>query len=526
MTDNKAAKIIRRFELLKTQRANWETHWDEVSQYFIPKKDEIFGQRTRGEKKYNLLYDSTSVHSVELLASALQGMLTSPTSIWFGLSTGKGELDKDDDVRKWLQETTVTIINALNNSNFQQAIHEVYIDIVSFGTSILRIEEDDKEIFRFDARPVYETYLSEDERGMVDTVYYKLEMTLKQIANRFGEDVLTEDMKRELVAEPDKREIVIHAVEPRKDLEKYDIKVPTKMPYASIYILERTQTILKESGFKSNPHAVARWSKTSNEVYGRSPAMKSLSDAKMINKMKKATIEAAQLAVAPPMQVPDDGVLLPVRLTPNSINYYRAGTKDRIEPLTTANNVPLSEQMMETVKQQIRQAFFIDQLQLVQNDRMTTVEVVTRRDESLRLLAPILGRFNNEILKPLIERIFDMMLKRKMFTAPPAALSEMDLDIRYTSMIAKAQLAAEGENFGRFMGMVAPMIQLQPQSADKLNGDEVIDYGAQLFGLPTGLIRTDSEVAEVRQARQELQEQQEQMEQEQHQADIASKTAQ
>jgi len=512
--------LIKRLGQLKTERQNWETHWDEVAGYFVPKKDQIFGQRTRGEKKHNLLFDSTSIHAAELLASALHGMLTTPTGIWFGLSTGDQALDTDDTIKEWLDDTSRRMIQVLNNSNFQTEIHEIYMDLVSFGTSPFRIEEDDETVVRFGSRPVYETYIAEDFKGRIDTVYYEYEMTKREIVNQFR-NTLTEDYIRNAENTPFEREKILHAVEPRMGQPSKNKNIPKNMPFASYKILMCDHTLLLESGFKDNPWAVPRWSKISSEVYGRSPAMKALSDAKMLNKMKKATIEAAQLAVAPPLQVPDDGIILPVRTSPNSINYYRAGTKDRIEPLFTGSDVRLGEQMMATVKEQIRQAFFIDQLQLVQNSRMTTVEVTQRRDEQLRLLSPILGRLNNELLRPMIDRVFNIMLKKKMFLPPPTQLSNAGLQVQYTSMIAKAQLASEGENFQRALNMVAPVIQIQPEAADKFDGDSIVEYASSLYGLPTRLLRKDKAVQDIRQARVETQQKLEEQEDEMHDKEVA-----
>ena len=53
---------------------------------------------------------------------------------------------------------------------------------------------------------------------------------------------------------------------------------------------------------------------------------------KMLNKMSEVTIRAAQKQVDPPLLVPDDGFMLPIRTVPGGLNFYRSGTRDRIEP--------------------------------------------------------------------------------------------------------------------------------------------------------------------------------------------------
>ena len=118
-TDTVAQKVIKRYGTLKAQRINWESHWDEVAKYVIPRKDNVYGQATPGEKRANRLFDSSAIRANDDLASNLHGMLTNPATVWFGLSTGDKELDKKPEVLKWLHRSTLQMIQTLNNSNFQ-----------------------------------------------------------------------------------------------------------------------------------------------------------------------------------------------------------------------------------------------------------------------------------------------------------------------------------------------------------------------------------------------------------------------
>ena len=46
-----AIQIIERFEQLKSNRINWEQHWQEIADYVLPRKDDIYQTRMVGEKK-------------------------------------------------------------------------------------------------------------------------------------------------------------------------------------------------------------------------------------------------------------------------------------------------------------------------------------------------------------------------------------------------------------------------------------------------------------------------------------------
>lgn len=517
----KAEYLCRKLDHLKGSRQNWDSHWDEASLYFVPRKDQALGSRAPGQKKdFSLLYDTTSTHSLELLASALQGMLTNPTSIWFGLSSGDRELDKKKENREWLQDSTMRMLKVLNNSNFNTEVYEVYIDLGGFGTSLLRVEEDDERVVNFESRPIYEAYVAENDRGLVDTVYFCFEFTHEQIMRKFGEEALEKiygsDWQNQIKQKPLQKIKVLHAVEPRETIKwTIPMMAPKNRPFSSYWVATDTKTLLKENGYYENPYIVSRWSKYSGEVYGRGPGMKSLADAKMLNKMKKATIEAAQLAISPVLQVPDDGVLLPVKTAPNSINYYRAGSKDRIEPLNTGSNIQLSEQFMESVRQQIKEAFFVDQLNMVESDRMTATEVLHRKEEQLRLLGPTLSRQHFEFLRPLVNRVFGIMVRKNMFLPAPPDLQGAELEVEYTSLIAKAQLATEGDNLNRAIALVSPFVESDPSIMDNFNGDEIVKFASRIYGLPADILRKETDVEEMRegraQAQQQMAEQEQQM---------------
>lgn len=505
----KAEKILKLLDKLKSDRSNWESHWKDIAEYVVPNKDNVYGHdKTQGEKKFNELYDGTAIHSNELLGSALHGMLTNPTNPFFGLSSGDVGLDKSDGVRKWLQDCTRIMHDVLNNSNFQTEIHEVYLDQGSFGTSVLFTDEDDQDIVRFMAHSIFNVWIAENYKGVVDTVIREFKKPMKDILQEFGEEWLKQDpmlesMKRDL----NKEHCIVHAVYANTEYNPQDTD-KTKKPFISCYVLKDSKVTLREKGYDTFPYAVPRWTKIAGEVYGRSPAMKCLPDTKMINQMMKVTIRSAQKIVDPPLMAPDDGIMGGVKTQPGAINYYRAGSSDRIEPLETGARIDFGFQIMEDVRTRIRSAFFIDQLQLREGPQMTATEVMQRTEEQLRLLGPILGRQHNELLKPLIERVFDICFRRNLFGQVPrelVALAEKGkkLNVQYSSMIARAQKTAELDSINRFFQIGAPLFQLDPKVAQYFDTDGALKHIAHSLSLPYELIRRDTEVKKMRQAEAE-----------------------
>ena len=47
---SKAKKVLDTYQSLKTSRNTWESHWQEVADYMLPRKADINVKRTKGDK--------------------------------------------------------------------------------------------------------------------------------------------------------------------------------------------------------------------------------------------------------------------------------------------------------------------------------------------------------------------------------------------------------------------------------------------------------------------------------------------
>lgn len=155
---------------------------------------------------------------------------------------------------------------------------------------------------------------------------------------------------------------------------------------------------------------------------------------------------------------------------------------------------------------------------------MTATEVNAIRDQQMSLMGPVLGRQHFEFLRPLIERLFGIMARRGLISPAPKQIQGKKFDVRYSSLVARAQRMSEGQNLSRAIGVAAPIIQAQPQTLDNLNGDEALKYIFGVYGVPHRLMNSKKVVDDTRNARAQAQQEAAQQQQEAHQAEIAGKT--
>ena len=97
--------IRKRLDKLEADRGTWESHWQEILDYVMPRKAEITFLRSRGEKRTEVLFDSTAITANNLLAASLQGTLTSPSLPWFSLKL------RDDD--RYTNNNYIIIYNCI-----------------------------------------------------------------------------------------------------------------------------------------------------------------------------------------------------------------------------------------------------------------------------------------------------------------------------------------------------------------------------------------------------------------------------
>lgn len=491
-----AEKLCKRFDSLKSRRANVEAHCEEVAQYVLPNRMGFSGPVTMGEKRMQKVFDATGIHANELLGAGLHGLATNPASKWFSIRVPGVQFEDNDAIKDWAADVTDALLAEMYgpNSDLTTAFNELYAELGAFGTAVMFIGETDAGNLLFQARALSECFIAENHEGKVDTLFRKFTMTARQMEQRWGFDKLSAKTQKLLTSnKPDNVVDLLHCVYPRDDRVRGK-KNKGNMPVASCYVERSEKHLLEESGFPEFPFAVPRWSKRPGEEYGTSPAMTALPDIKTLQEMDKTTLKAGQKAADPPLTIPDDGVVGPVRTVPGGFIYYRG---DRVPaPLGAGGNLPITLEMMDERRNRIRTMFFADVLQFVSNADMTATEVVQRTTERMRLLGPIIGRLESELLGPLINRVYYILARAKKLPPPPPELAGKDFSIEYVSPIAMAQKQIEANAFTQTMGVLMPFAEAtqSPAIFRRFKPDDVAKGVWEIFGGDPDWQKNDDEL--------------------------------
>ena len=497
--------IKKRLDRLGQERGTWEVNWQEILDYVMPRKADVVTLRTRGEKRTEVLFDSTAITANNLLAASLQGTLTSPSLPWFSIKLRDEELNEDRDVQLWLEDTARRMYDTFNETNFNTEVHEMYLDLCSIGTAALFVEEGSKGFdtdgIHFNCLHIAEYYIQESIDGKVDTLYRKYKLTARQAVQEFGFDNVGEKIQTASKERPDHKFNFIHAVEPTADYERSTGKSATKLKFHSCHVCEEDKMVVRTGGYNEFPYLVPRWSKATGEIFGRSPSFNALPDIKTLNKAVEIGLKAWAKAIDPPLLVQDDGVIGRVRMTPAGITVIR--NDGAVKPLQIGTNWQITDLKENQLRTAIRQAYYSDQLQLQEGPQMTATEVQVRYELMQRLLGPTLGRFQSEFLNPLIERVFGIMYRAGALLKEPDIIQGTKIDVEYLGPLARSQRMEESVAIERLYSLAMNIAQIDPAIMDNIDHDEAVRLRGKLLGVPKTVLRGKDDVDNMRTMRAE-----------------------
>jgi hypothetical protein len=522
------------YELLRSQleleRSSFLPHWRDLGDYILPRRPRFFITDTnRGDRRNQKIVDTTATLAARTLRSGMMSGITSPARPWFRLTTSDPDLSEIDSVKDWLYQVTVRMSNAFLKSNLYNCLPILYGDIGVFGTHVMWVEEDFKNLLHFTPLPIGSYSISNNSKLQVDTVVRQFRMTVRQLVEKFQErpndwSNFSTSVKSFWII--DQKEIwidVTHVVRPNPEFDPNKIQSKHKK-YISCYYETGSNSIgvssfdtnenvlLSEKGYDFFPALAVRWETTGEDVYATScPGMDALGDIKQLQIQTRRMSQAIEKMVNPPLQGPTSLKGQGTSQLPGGMNFVdvREGSKG-LSPVYEVNpRIQELEGSNQQVRDRIRRGFYEDLfLMLAQDDRQqpaTAREIDERHEEKLLALGPVLEQLNQDLLDPLIDIAFEIGLRQGLWPEAPEELKGQPLKVEYVSIMAQAQKSIGISGVERFSRFSQEWAALMPSVLDKIDPDQMMDVYGDLTSVPPGVLRTDDMVAGIRQERAKAQ---------------------
>jgi hypothetical protein len=539
--EEKIKKLLKNAEILESNKSNFLSLFQDISDIFRPIKSDITSKKTAGDKSvFDYIFDSYPILAVETFASILSGVLTNKSSRWFEIKAVDDEINENQEVSEWLSKATDVMWSKMYNSQsrFEQSILESFKDIASFGTTATMIEAGKEFDLIYITHHIKNYLISENEESKVDSVIIKAEFTAIQAMQKWGDNnhKIIKEIAKNKPYEKFQFQLHIYLRENR-DSNKIDI---TNKKFEGVWLDVSNKIIVQELGWDSFPLAVGRSEKSTDELYGTSRAMIALPDARQLNIMQKQYNESVELTLKPPMIQNADFEgridLSPMALNKAKSNSMSAG-RSAIEPIKLIGQLNNTLELIQEKKKSIQEIFFLDKLKIFDNPNATATQVLELRAEGFRIMSSVATSIQ-EYLDGILDRTFDILF-RKSFAVndldngnssynilPEAVFPELpdlmkqapDLKITFINPINQSQQITELNSIDVILQTVGNTMQLNPESIDVINFDEILRKKANILTLDPKIVNDDKTVADIRQQRQQMQDQQIAIQNEQNKA--------
>jgi len=526
-------EILKRQHQLEDVRENYEDIWDDIAYFGCSRRPDFKNQQQEGKRQGTQIYDGTPSSALNLYVDGIQGYHVSRALEWFNYRIGGyqfAELNKQKDVRIWLQNLREAVYWELGSSNFYDGIREFLLDGASVGNANMFIDEVvSKKAITFLVRHPRQVWFTENHLGEIDIIHRKFELNARKAVQEFGKENLSDNIQQAYETNRLNQKFeFIQAIYPVDDyiVTEYDSearKIKNFKNYASYYIEVDQKILLRRGGFRVLNPIIWRAKKYSGEDYGRGLLGDAISEVKRLNSASKTQMQIAQLSAEPPLNVPFE-MKDNVDMTPWGQNYYRDVGRV-IAPIQTGINYPVTEDYIERLQKAIERHFNVEFFLMLARAEgtMTATEIIEKSGEKVALMSSQLSQLSISLNK-IHDRILHLMYEQgKLPPVPGILLAKtggfFNVNVEYVGPLAEAQKRLfKARGIRQSLEVAGPYIQMFPGFVDILDDVELAREMFTTHGMPARVMREDEEVTEIRQQRA-------QMQQRKFEADIAEQEA-
>lgn len=488
---------------LWSKRSSYDTLCRELAKFISPRSGRFqVDDKNRGEKKHEYILDSTATGAHEVLVSGIASGLTNRTQKWLRLATPSQELNKEHDVKVWLEQATDILLDIFNDSNTYEALTHYYGESSLFGTSCGIVEADERNVIHHYPLTWGQYALATNDKGEVDRMIREFSMTVAQMVMKFGLDRVSTGVQDQFRRRNFDQEVrIYHCVEPRALSERNPNKLDGKnMPWRSVYFEDSKSAhdVLRESGYRECPVLAHRWKVVGSNVYGDSPAMNALGPIIRLQSMTKVEGQVAALSAQPPLQGPPAVKGKEIQRGPNGYSETQPGHE--IKPLYDSRAQPgMLDVMLLRVQDEINARLYRPLFSVISDaeKQMTAQEVREVAGERLAQLGPTIGRWDREKISKLVDITLGHAFDMGRLPPPPPQMSGLAIKAEMIGVLAQAQRAASSNTSDQLQMKIASHAQTDPRVRHLIDYEYDIRTYADTIGADPRILVSPSRYQEI-----------------------------
>lgn len=447
---NKAREYLRELGRLEANRRPLETVWQSILEMVDP-ANAFITKKYAAKKVWNeKIYSTSALRAMPKFVAALQSTVTPPNQRWHRFIAPLRRLKDDQKVVGWLENLTDDVFEMRYrpNAGFNKAIIKIWNGYGKLGLGVMFVDEDkDGNGATYQAVNIKDFYPVLYKNGDIKMCFHKITKSAWEVCEDLRgkgidpEKVMPSEIMNKIKANKYCELNLVHVVVKlnKDEIDKFKsviehpdgAKTVIKPRYKSFLILNETSApaILEQGKFFTCPYMFTRYKELDYDIYSNSPSLEALPDIKMLQRVRKSTLEGAEKAVDPPLLARSDaafGGLMPIA------GAIMAGTLDAngqemLKPLRTGDNVGLGVDMEELINKGIEDFYLVPlYMMYYQEGKMTATEINQRAMERAMLMSVNVFPIENELLDPMVARELDIMRRQgRLPDNMPDSLAEL-----------------------------------------------------------------------------------------------------
>ncbi len=496
-------EILRRWQSARKNQSVWDNYWEDLSRVQLPRRIGFTSQTVPTDRLQDDIYDGTPMQAARGLSNALLGFQWPEGERTFSMRADTDAIDASEEAQAWFDDTEGRMEDAMDNpkARFRQARGEAGLDTVVLGTSVMFVGDETTNLL-FQSINLRDATVVWGPDGRAEGMFRRRKFTIRNAITRFEEQNLSKETREKAKTEEgqDATIEIVHAVLPRPN-GRVDALVSKDLPQADMWIEVEHKHLIAEGGFHEFPYIVSRWDTASGQDYGISPGMIALPDSNTLQAVGETILVAGQRAADPPIMAPNDGSFSEVNSFPGALSYYDVETAVQVRgnpffPMETGANIPLTREMQADIRDQVFRAFLRNILNLpIEGPQMTATEVNARKEEFIREIGPVFGRLESDSKAPLVERVFNIMLRAGALAPIPDVLSGENVRFEYESPVKRIRQQVQATSARLWADEMITLGQIDETAIDLINVEAIGRFSAKALDLPHQVVNSREVVA-------------------------------
>ena len=487
MGDQVAQELISVYnaEINNQSTANFRSLYQDCADLEFPRENKITSGRTAGEDVQTQIIDPTGQIAALEMSNGLSVNLFPPGQKYYNITMSDKRLNEIDSVKRTLGIITEISHEKRASSNFMTEANNSLLACTVFGTMFTYSEYIPGVGLNYIDYDVGQYVFFENQFGRPDSAMIKYPYTVKQAFEKWGDKAgptVMEKMKNPK-SHSDMLEF-LRVIRPREDRNR-NLQDNLNIPFESIDISIKDAMRVDEGGFMEFPGAIARWTRSSGEKWGRGQGTIALPSVRMSQAITRDFIECGNKWNNPAREVLNtfEGE---VRVTPNANNWVETMGSIKAIDQGVRGNFPITKDILEMQRDEIKKLFMNDvfiQLRDLKGDRRNELEIRARLAEGLQRLGNSFGRLQDEWLTPLVTR--DIMLLQRNGELPelPPEMQGANFKIEYTGRLAMELKSQSSRGWLQWVQAGAEIEAIRPGTLDNVD----MDTGYRDYGITLGV---------------------------------------